>query len=163
MFVFGGTEVLGSIEFAPSISITIKNVFNSKNEVIGTVELHPSDGRYISEITNSSDLKERNRRPPMFLTLKKNGKISGKILAFLGYSIGAKIKVTNDMFRSEFELERVRYNIDFSTVGLRNLPWDISRPIVEFKIPSFGVSFRFIPNDSEEKETQELLRKKSSV
>ena len=42
-------------------------------------------------------------------------------MAFLGYSIGVKNKLNNELFKKAFEIQKVAYNLDFACIGIRNL------------------------------------------
>ena len=152
-FLIKSTTILGSIDLASNFRVDVRNLnsvtksgqfFEQKNQLIGSIIMHPTDPRRFTKLRDDSDLSENLE--PRFYTIKQGGKIKGKLLAFFAYCMNTKNQVSNDKFKSVFELTPSKFNFDLAVVGLRNLDTANETPEVILKIPSYGWSIRFVPN-----------------
>jgi len=153
---YGETKVIGSVEYAPNIRIVVRNmkkggIFSSEY-IIGSTSIHPTEKNYVHSLKNDSDLDPDNIASPKFITIRKDGKITGKLLAYLAYSEGVTDKVTIDRFRRAMFVNYTNYNLNFACIGLRNLDQENPQPEIELRIPSYGVSLKYIPSTSTEHE-----------
>jgi hypothetical protein len=149
-FIIKSTNIMGSVDLAPSFRIEVKNIAsstgffgNKKNDMIGIVNLDLTNPDHFTRLRDDSDL--HGNIEAKFYTLVHEGQIKGKILGFFGYCINSKADISESKFRKCFTITQESYNVDFSVIGLRNLDDKLQNPRVEFNIKPYGAKIVYKP------------------
>lgn len=157
VFTQAETEIMGSVELAPNFNLQVKNIHQSgysilgkSNKTIGTLSMHPTDKSKFYRLRDDNDITDKLK--PKFYTIKREGKITGKILGFFAYSITGKNEISFEKFTNVFKISMKKFKFDFSVVGLRNLDSKNPNPEISLKIPSYEFEVQILPGNTQENE-----------
>ena len=158
-FIHAHTKISGDLDLAPSLFVTVKNKLNQGfmslgDDMIGRVTIHPKNAMKLK----SKGTQEQHE--PKFFTLKRNGKITGKILLFFGLTKGKQETINMDKFKKKFECSWKKYDLRMSCLGIRNLDVDMINPSIQFAIPSYEICHQYVPETNEEtdKKTKKIAK-----
>ena len=123
-FLHRDIELDENLEFAPNLVVTVTNKLNSGEKV----------GEFSIPAVECKTIKNYNDyllEPKLFM-LKKEGEPSGRIMAHFTLVKNPK-KIDKDFFKRN-KIKKIKADIEFSLIGIRNLIPAFKNPVIRLKV-----------------------------